>query len=64
MSLNLIQSDVKVMREYYDEALKVQGIPAKYQYPIFPDTNNQGEPVIDHYSVPEDVFVFFEDLQN
>lgn len=57
---NLIGSDVKIMRYYYDEALKAQGIPAKYQYPQMPDTNVQGEPVIDTYSIPEDTFIFFE----
>ena len=60
MTQNLIQSDVKIMRAYYDEALKAQGIPAKYQYPHMADTNTQGESVIDSYSIPEDVFIFFE----
>lgn len=59
-SQNLIQSDVKIMRDYYDDALNMQGIPAKFQYPMYADTNTQGEPVIDSYSVPEDVFIFFE----
>lgn len=60
MTQNLIQSDVKIMRAYYDEALKAQGIPAKYQYPNIVDTNTQGEPVIDSYSIAEDTFIFFE----
>ena len=59
-SKNLIHSDVKIMRDYYDDALLMLGIPAKYQYPIFPDTNVHGEPVIDHYSVSQDVYIFFE----
>lgn len=60
MTQNLIQSDVKIMRAYYDEALRAQGITAKYQYPHMADTNTQGESVIDSYSIPEDVFIFFE----
>ena len=57
---NLIGSDILIMRKRYDEALKLQGIPAKYQYPISPDTNTNGEAVIDSYSVPEDIHIFFE----
>ena len=64
MSHNLISKDVKVMRQYYDDALKMQGIPAKYQYPSYVDTNAQGEPVIDHYSVPEDTYIFFDGAPN
>lgn len=56
----LIGSDILLMRKRYDEALKLRGIPAKYQYPIYPDTNVQGEPVIDSYSVEEDIHIFFE----
>lgn len=60
MSINLIQSDVKLMRDRYDEALQMMGIPAKYQYPILADSNNQGESLVDHYSISEDVHIFFE----
>ena len=60
MSINLIQSDVKLMRARYDEALQLMGIPAKYQYPILADSNNQGESIVDHYSISEDVNIFFE----
>lgn len=60
MSMNLIQDDIKIMRDRYDEALEMLGIPAKYQFPIIPDSNVYGEPVIDSYSAPEDVFIFFE----
>lgn len=60
MSINLIGEDIKIMRLRYDEALEMMGIPARYQYPSLPDTNNQGEPVIDSYSVPEDVYIFFD----
>ena len=48
------------MRLRYDEALKLQGIPCTYQYPIMPDANAQGESVIDHMSIPEDTFIFFD----
>lgn len=48
------------MRKRYDEALQMMGIPAKYQYPLMPGTNVQGETVVDSYSDPEDIFIFFE----
>lgn len=57
---HLIGSDIKLMRSRYDEALKMRGIPAKYQYPIKPDTNVRGRAVVDSYSVPQDVNIFFE----
>ena len=60
MSQNLIQEDIKLMRDRYDEALEMLGIPAKYQFPNIPDSNLYGEPVIDSYSVPEAVYIFFE----
>lgn len=61
MSLvNLIGPDIKLMRLRYDEALKLQGIPCKYQFPNLPDTNAQSEPVVDSYSEPIDTFIFFE----
>lgn len=57
---NLIGKDIELMRKRYDEALKLQGVPCKYQFPILPDTNNQGESVIDSYSPEEECFIFFE----
>lgn len=57
---NLIGEDIKLWRARYDEALKLQGIPCKYQFPILPDTNEQGESVIDSYSPEEDTHIFFE----
>lgn len=60
MSMHLIQDDITSMRARYDEALSMQGIPCKYQYPISPDTNAQGESVIDSYSAELDTFVFFD----
>ena len=61
MSLNnLIGPDVKLMRARYDEALKLQGIPCKYQFPNLPDTNAQSESIIDSYSEPMGTSIFFE----
>lgn len=58
--MNLIQSDILLMRNRYDEALELQGIPCKYQYPILPGSNVQGEPEIDSYSIMEDTYIFFD----
>lgn len=60
MSVNLIGEDIKLMRARYDEALDMQGIPCKYQYPNMPDTNAQGESVIDSYSEMVDTHIFFD----
>ena len=60
MSVNLIGEDIKLMRARYDEALDMQGIPCKYQYPNIPDTNAQGESVIDSYSEMVDTHIFFD----
>ena len=60
MSMHLIQSDIQLMRNRYDEALEMQGIPCKYQFPNLPDTNVQGESVIDSYSDYIDTHVFFD----
>lgn len=60
MSVNLIGSDIKLMRRRYDEALQMQGIACKYQYPNLPATNVQGESVIDSYSEMIDTYIFFE----
>ena len=58
---NLIGADIKLMRERYDEALKLQGVQCSYQYPNLPDSNAQGEALIDSYSEPIDTNIFFED---
>ncbi len=60
MSMNLIGPDITMMRNRYDEALEMQGIPAKYQYPLLADSNDQGESVIDSYSEIVDTHIFFE----
>lgn len=60
MSINLIGPDILLMRKRYDEALEMQGIPCKYQYPLLPDSNSHGEPVIDSYSEMVDSHIFFE----
>lgn len=57
---NLIGDDIKLMRARYDEALQLQGIPCKYQYPLMATTNEQGESVIDSLSPLQDTFIFFE----
>ena len=57
---NLIGNDVKLMRARYDEALQLQGVPCEYMYPTIPTTNNQGESVIDQYSIPIETSIFFE----
>lgn len=58
--MNLIGPDIQLMRARYDEALELLGIPAKYQYPNIVDSNVQGEPVIDTYSIPIDTSIFFD----
>lgn len=60
MSVNLIGKDIEIMRAYYDEALAMQGIPCKYQYPHMAVSNSQGEPVIDSYSDMIDTHIFFD----
>lgn len=58
--MSLIGPDIELWRDRYDEALKLQGIPARYQYPNITDSNAQGEPVIDSYSTPVDIQIFFD----
>lgn len=60
MSVNLINSDIEIMRDRYDEALEMMGIPAKYQYPNLATSNTNGEPVIDSYSPSIDIHIFFD----
>jgi len=60
MSQNLIGNDIIRWRKRYDEALQMQGIPCKYQYPLFATTNNQGESVVDSYSDIIDTHIFFD----
>lgn len=60
MSVNLIGEDIKLMRDRYDEALEMQGIPCTYQYPKFPTTNAQGESVVDSMSAKIETHVFFD----
>lgn len=57
---SLIQSDITLMRSRYDEALQLQGIACKYQFPMFAGSNDQGDPVIDSYSAMIDTHIFFE----
>lgn len=60
MSVNLISEDIKLMRDRYDEALEMQGIPCTYQYPKIPTTNAQGEAVVDSMSAKIETHVFFD----
>lgn len=57
---SLIRSDILLMRKRYDEALEMQGIPCKYQFPNLASTNVQGEPVVDSYSEEMDTQIFFD----
>lgn len=58
--MNLIGEDIILMRERYDEALEMQGIPCKYQFPLMPTSNEQGESVIDSYSDMIRTSIFFD----
>lgn len=60
MSVNIIGDDIKLMRARYDEALEMQGIPCRYQYPNMATSNAQAEPVIDSYSDMVDTHIFFD----
>ena len=58
--MNLIGKDIELMRDRYDEALELQGIPCKYQFPFLPGSNVEGEPEIDSYSTMIDTYIFFD----
>jgi hypothetical protein len=60
MAVNLIGSDIEIMRKYYEEALSMQGIPSKYQYPLLADSDTQGMPLIDSYSDMISTHIFFD----
>lgn len=60
MSVKLIGTDIELMRKRYDEALVMQGIPCKYQYPIMATSNTQGESVSDGYSEFIETDIFFD----
>ena len=60
MSMNLIGEDITLMRDRYDEALEMQGIPCKYQFPLMPTSNAQGEAVVDSYSDMIGTHIFFD----
>ena len=57
---NLIGADIKLMRKRYDEALALQGIPCKYQYPNIVQSNKNGESIIDSLSQEIDTHIFFD----
>lgn len=58
--MNLIGQDITLLRQMYDEALEMQGIPCKYQFPNIAATNAQGESEIDSYSEIIETHVFFD----
>lgn len=60
MAVNLIGSDIVLMRKRYDEALTMQGVPCRYQFPLMAESNNQGDPVVDSYSDYIDTHIFFD----
>ena len=57
---NLIGPDIQLMRDRYDEALKLQGIPTTYQYPNMASSNIHGESVVDSYSEYIETSIFFD----
>ena len=60
MVTNLIGEDIKLLRRRYDEALSLQGVPCKYQFPLMAESNTSGDPVVDSYSDYIDTYVFFD----
>lgn len=60
MAVNLIGPDIQLIRNRYDEALEMRGIPVKYQYPLKAQSNAEGEPVIDSYSEMISTYVFVD----
>ena len=58
--MNLIGEDITLMRDRYDEALEMQGIPCRYQFPLMPTSNAQGEAVVDSYSDMIGTHIFFD----
>lgn len=60
MAQHIIGRDITLMRKFYDEALSQQGVPCKYQYPLMPASNDQGESVVDSYSDILDTYIFFD----
>ena len=57
---NLIGPDIVLLRKRYDEALKLRGIPAVYQFPNLSSSNVHGEAVVDSYSSEIYTHVFFD----
>ena len=60
MAHNIIGKDIVLMRNRYDEALTLQGIPVRYQYPNMATSNVDGEAVVDSYSEYVDTHIFFD----
>lgn len=60
MAVNLIGADIKLMRKRYNEALQLQGIPCKYQFPLMAKSNTSGDPVVEAYSDYTETHIFFD----
>lgn len=60
MVTNLIGEDIKLLRRRYDEALALQGVPCKYQFPLMAEPNSSGDPVVDSYSDFIETHIFFD----
>lgn len=58
--MNLIGHDIELYRQMYDEALKMQGVPASYQFPHMATSNTHGEAVVDSYSDMIRTYIFFD----
>lgn len=60
MAINLIGPDIVFLRKHYDEALEMQGIPCKYQYPLMAGSDRRGESLVEAYSELKDLHIFFD----
>lgn len=60
MAINLIGPDIRLYRKRYDEALAMQGVPCRYQYPLMAEANSSSDPVVEAYSDFIDTHIFFD----
>jgi hypothetical protein len=56
----IVDEEVQMLREMYDEGLEMQGVPVRYQYPLKNDYNTHGEQAADSFSEFIDTFVGVE----
>jgi len=52
----IVDEEVQMLREMYDEGLEMQGVPVQYQYPLKNDYNLYGEQAADAFSELIDTF--------